>query len=175
MSQRHKHRPAAPRVDVPEGLAAQRAHVADLLARGKTRDAVEVAKQLYKQARSVETEALLVDAYAARIRALIATGMAREARELASLVVERYPGTQGRIMPMVRESTARVEGDLGPLLALRASGDASTRREAEITLRREGYPEQFLLIPAPSRIIRRCRRTIHCESRRVWSASCSRR
>lgn len=137
MSQRHKNRPPAPRVDAPEGLAAKRAHVEDLLARGKARDAVEAAKQLYKEARTVETEALLVDAYAARIRALIATGMSREARELASLVVDRYPGTRERIMPLVRESAARVEGDLGPLLALRASSaDAATRREAEITLRR---------------------------------------
>ena len=97
---------------------------------------MEAAKQLYKEARGVETEALLVDAYAARIRALIATGMSREARELASLVVDRYPGTRERIAPLVRESAARVEGDLGPLLALRASADSATRREAEITLRR---------------------------------------
>ena len=138
MSQRHKNRPAVPGVDALAGsdLSAQRARVEDLLARGKTRDAVEAAKQLYKQTRSVETESLLVDAYAARIRALIATGMSREARELASLVVERYPGTRGRISPLVRESAARVEGDLGPLLALRASADVATRRDAEITLRR---------------------------------------
>jgi hypothetical protein len=97
---------------------------------------VEAAKRLYKETRSVETEALLVDAYAARIRALIATEMSREACELASLVVERYPGTRERIMPLVRESAARVEGDLGPLLALRASADVTTRREADITLRR---------------------------------------
>ena len=138
MSQRHKNRSAAPSADAPEGsgFAAQRAHVEDLLARGKARDAVEAAKQLYKQTRGVETEALLVDAYAARIRALIATGMSREARELASLVVDRYPGTRERIMPLVRESAARAEGDLGPLLTLRASADPTTRREAELTLRR---------------------------------------
>lgn len=136
MSQRHKHRPPASRVEAPEGLTARRAHVEDLLARGKVRDAVDAAKQLHKEARSVETEALLVGAYAARIRALIATGMSREARELAALVVDRYPGTRERILPLVRESAARVEGDLGPLLALLGSADATTRREAEITLRR---------------------------------------
>jgi hypothetical protein len=95
MSKRHKSHPAGRRLDAHDGsgLAALRPHVEDLLARGKTRDAVEAAKRLYKETRSVEAEALLVDAYAARIRALIATGMSREARELASLVVERHPGT----------------------------------------------------------------------------------
>jgi len=138
MSKRDKSHPAGRRFDVHDGsgLAALRPHVEDLLARGRTRDAVEAAKRLYKETRSVEAEALLVDAYAARIRALIATGMSREARELASLVVERHPGTGVRILPLVRESAARADGDLGPLLAALASADQATRREVETTLRR---------------------------------------
>ena len=96
MSKRHKNHPSGRRIDALDGsgLAAVRPHVEDLLARGKTRDAVEAARRLYKETRSLEAEALLVDAYAARIRALIATRMAREARELASLVVERHRGTR---------------------------------------------------------------------------------
>jgi hypothetical protein len=138
MSKRHKSHPGGRRFDAHDrsGLAALRPHVEDLLARGKTRDAVEVAKRLYKETRSVEAEALLVDAYAARIRALIATGMSREARELASLVVERHPVTGVRILPLVRESAARADGDLGPLLAALASADEPTRHEVETTLRR---------------------------------------
>ncbi len=138
MSKRHKSRPGTPRVDAQDssGFVALRSRIEDLLSRGKTRDAVETAKRLYKETRSVEAEALLVDAYAARIRALIATGMSREARELASLVVDRHPGTQARIMPLVRESAARADGDLRPLLAALASADEATRREAESTLRR---------------------------------------
>jgi len=151
MSKRHKSQPAGRRLDALDGsgLAALRAHVEDLLARGKTRDAVEAARRLYKETRSVEAEALLVDAYAGRIRALIATGMSREARELASLVVERHPGTRVRIMPLLRESAARADGDLGPLLTALAAADQATRREVETTLRRAltdpralaGHPE----------------------------------
>lgn len=138
MSKRHKNHPAGRRLAANDGsgLAELRPRVEDLLARGKTRDAVEAAKRLYKETRSVEAEALLVDAYAARIRALIATGMSREARELASLVVERHPGTRVRIMPLVRESAARADGDLGPLLTALAAADQATRREVETTLRR---------------------------------------
>jgi hypothetical protein len=138
MSKRRKSHAAAPRVSPHDGagLAALRSHVEDLLARGKTRDAVEAARRLYKETRSVEAETLLVDAYAARIRALIATGLSREAHELASLVVERHPGTSARIMPLVRESAVRVDGDLGPLLAALASAGEATRRELEATLRR---------------------------------------
>lgn len=137
MSKRHKRHSAAPGVAHDgSGLATLRSHVTDLLARGKTRDAVEAARQLYKETRGPEEEALLVDAYAARIRALIATGLSREARELASLVVERHPGTRARILPLVRESVALADGDLGPLLAALPPADEATRRELETTLRR---------------------------------------
>ncbi|PYN97881.1 MAG: hypothetical protein DMD91_16430 [Candidatus Rokuibacteriota bacterium] len=138
MSKRRRPPPSASRTDAPDGsgVAAVRAHVDDLLARGKTRDAVEAARQLYKAARTAETEALLVDAYGARIRALMATGLTREARELASLVVERHPGTRARILPLLHETAARAGGDLGPLLAGLASADPATRRDLERTLGR---------------------------------------
>jgi hypothetical protein len=135
VSRRDRRRPAGPRQEAPEP-AAPRAQVEELLARGKTRDAVEAARQLYKQTRSADAEALLVDAYAARIRGLIGSGLAREARELASLVVERHPGMRARILPLVQESAARAGGDLGPLLAAIASAEGAARRELERTLRR---------------------------------------
>jgi hypothetical protein len=134
--------PSSPPVGSPAGgparadHAALRAHVQALLARGKTRDAVEAARQLYKATRALEAEALLVDAYEARIRALMAGGMPREARELAALVVERHPGTRARILPLVHESAARAGGDPGPVLAALASADAAGRRALEDTLRR---------------------------------------
>ena len=138
MSKRHTRHSAGPRVDAPAGSepAAWRSHVEALVARGKTRDAVEAAKQFYKETRSLDAEALLVEAYAARIRALIAAGMPREARELASLVVGRFPGTRARIMPLVHESAALAKRDAGPLLAAMASADEATRRDLETTLRR---------------------------------------
>lgn len=138
MSKRHKGQRPGPRVDARDGsaLGEGRSQVESFLARGKTRDAVEAARRLYKETRSLEAETLLVDAYAARIRALMAAGMSREAQELASLVVERHRGTWARIMPLVRESAARAGGDLGPLLAALGSADEAMRREAESTLRR---------------------------------------
>ena len=80
MSKRHKRHPAGPRVEGPAGSepAAWRSHVEALLTRGKTRDAVEVAKRFYKETRSLDAEVLLVGAYEARIRALMAGGMSRE-------------------------------------------------------------------------------------------------
>lgn len=138
MSKRDKRHPAGPRVEGPAGSepAAWRAHVEALLARGKTRDAVEVAKRFYKETRSLDAEVLLVGAYEARIRALMAGGMSREARDLTSLVAERFPGTRARLMPLVRESAALADRDLGPLLAALASADEATRRDLETTVRR---------------------------------------
>jgi hypothetical protein len=138
MSKRPRSSRSGPRVEEPSGAGPDqlRSDVENLIARGKTRDAVETARQAWKQTRSPEAEVVLVDAYAARIRALIATGMPREAHELASLVVARHPGTRAHIMPLVHESEACAGGDLGPLLAALAAADDSTRREIETTLRR---------------------------------------
>lgn len=138
MSKRARNHPPSLQGDAPDssGLAARRSSVEELLARGKTRDAVEAARRLYKETRSVEAEALLVDAYAARIRALLASGLSREARDLAALVAERHPGTRARVMPLVRESAVRADGDLAPLLTALVSADEAMHREAGITLRR---------------------------------------
>ena len=138
MSKRHTRHPAGPRVDGPavSDPAAWRSHVEALVARGKTREAVETAKRFYKETRGLEAEALLVDAYEARVRALIAAGMVREARELASLIIERFPGTRARVMPLMRESAARAERDVGPLVTAMASADEATRRDLEASLRR---------------------------------------
>jgi hypothetical protein len=48
-----------------------RARVEALLANGKTREAVEAAKQLLKQAPDPDAEALVVRAYQARMQALM--------------------------------------------------------------------------------------------------------
>ncbi len=54
----------------PRVAAAQEEEVRALLARGSTKSALELAKQIHKGAVTRASEALLVDAYVARIRGL---------------------------------------------------------------------------------------------------------
>ena len=70
--------------------------VESLLAARKTREAVEVAKQFLKQSPGPEAEALAVAAYQARIQALLASGMHKEAQALGALVSERFPAYRRR-------------------------------------------------------------------------------
>src|SRR5919202_732587 len=86
---RHQHAKGPPQSLAGLGAEAWRARVEALLARGQTREAVEVAKQVLKQAPGPEAEALAVEAYQARIQALMTSGLHREARALAALVGER--------------------------------------------------------------------------------------
>ena len=58
------------------GLEEWRARIEALLARGKSRDAVEAAKQYLKHTPGPEAEAFAVKAYTARIEALQASGLA---------------------------------------------------------------------------------------------------
>ncbi|PYU76908.1 MAG: hypothetical protein DMG49_00565 [Acidobacteria bacterium] len=57
----------------------QEEEVRGLLAKGKAKPAVELAKEIHKRCGCPESEALLVDAYAARIRSLWKTGLKEEA------------------------------------------------------------------------------------------------
>src|SRR5437899_7652009 len=75
----------------------QEEEVRDLLAKGKAKPAVELAKQIHKRCGWPESEALLVDAYAARIRCLWKTGLKEEATALFELVHERYSCAAARL------------------------------------------------------------------------------
>jgi hypothetical protein len=57
-----------------------------LITGGKSRDTVETAKQYLKHTPGPEAEALAIKAYTARIEALQASGMHREAQALSALV-----------------------------------------------------------------------------------------
>jgi tetratricopeptide (TPR) repeat protein len=61
-----------------------------LLARGTTKSAVEEAKGIHKRHQSPASEALLVEAYAARIQSLLHHSLTAEAKALHSMVLERY-------------------------------------------------------------------------------------
>jgi hypothetical protein len=89
-----------------------------LLAKGKTKAAVELAKEIHKRCRRPESETLLVDAYAARIRSLEQAGLRKEAKELFELARKRYPGSAARLVHagvLVSASEGNLDGLLGPL------------------------------------------------------------
>ena len=114
-----------------------RARVESLIASGKTREALDLAKQWSKEARSAEAEALVIAAYEARIAAMLAQGLHDEATALAALVGERFPAHRQRIAPLVSQSKAIAAGDLGALLAELAAAAPPRRREIEAILTRE--------------------------------------
>jgi hypothetical protein len=74
----------------PDVLISQGGEVRTLLARGSTKSAVELAKQIHKRCSTPASEALVVEAYGARIRSLLEHGLAAEAKALLELVRERY-------------------------------------------------------------------------------------
>jgi tetratricopeptide (TPR) repeat protein len=135
--QKHKHQhqraKALPPTVAGLGVEGWRAHVQTLLARGQTREAVEAAKEFLKQVPSAEAEALVVEAYQARIQALIASGMYKEAGALAALVSERFPASQARVAPFIRQSEV-ASGNFEALLTELSYAAPPRRRELEAIL-----------------------------------------
>ena len=68
-----------------------------MIANGKHKVAVDTAKEIHKAHATPASEALLVDAYAARIQSLIDQNLALEAKALTELVRERYPSSRERL------------------------------------------------------------------------------
>jgi hypothetical protein len=135
--QKHKHQRAKGLPQTPTGLGpeAWRAHIEALLHRSQTREAVEAAKQYLKEAPGPAAEALAVEAYQARIQALMASGMPQEARALALLVSERFPASQARVVPFIRQGEVAT-GNFEPLLTELFAATPSRRRELEAILTR---------------------------------------
>lgn len=87
MSQRRKHRHAA-----FAGVAsdpARTARIRSLLVAGKPRDGVDLAKAGFKQTRSADAEALVVEAYEAPVWTLMGRGTHREAQALPAVAAQR--------------------------------------------------------------------------------------
>src|SRR5262249_56666201 len=68
------------------GREAWPSRIEALLARGKSRDAVEAAKHYLKHSPGPDAEACAVKAYTARIEALQVSGLHREAQALTALL-----------------------------------------------------------------------------------------
>src|SRR5881397_2808276 len=137
MSKHKKHHGTGKRAQPPSGpgLEAWRIRIESFITSGKSRDAVEAAKQYLKHAPGPEAEALAVKAYTARIEALQASGMHREAQALGTLVRERFPAHQIQVALLTRHSEVST-GNFETLLMELTTADAQRRRELEAILAR---------------------------------------
>src|SRR5712692_3295310 len=98
--------PNAPLPTSPAAALGVETSVRQLIANGKSKTALERAKEHHKQQGSAESEALLIAAYAARIQSLIGSGLAVEARSLLDLVLERYPSAKARFKDLTLSAAA---------------------------------------------------------------------
>lgn len=93
----------------------ERAQVAKFIANGDSSSAVEAAKKIHKRYKNAASEALLMDAYIARIPALIDRNLEVEARNLMEHVWERYPASRERLKE-IRPLFSVRKGELDALL-----------------------------------------------------------
>jgi hypothetical protein len=124
---------APPATDVPP---KERAQVEQLIANGKCGVAVDIAKQAHKRFGNAASEALLVDAYVARIIELAERKLDVEARALLEQVHQRHPSSHERLREVAATLKAR-GGDMQALLELLAdpSLPAETRAVVEARIR----------------------------------------
>jgi hypothetical protein len=112
------------------------AGVSSLVGAGRFKRAVEVAKEAYRKNPGPESEAVLADAYVARVLSF-EPHMAVEAESLLRVALERCPSARARIeaaRPRVAVRFGRIDEVVGPL----AKQDAAEARAAgEDALRRE--------------------------------------
>jgi hypothetical protein len=117
--------------DIPITGAAAETSIRQLLAHGKSKTALDRAKDLHKALGSAASEALLIDAYAGRIQALLDQNLALEAKSLIELVRDRYPSAKARLDALRATSAARA-GALDELLAPLADPGLSAESRAAI-------------------------------------------
>jgi uncharacterized protein len=105
-------------------------NIRQLIVDGKSKTALDNAKEFHKEQGSAESEILLIDAYLARIRALSDQNLVVEAKSLIALVRERFPSAKERLDNLNSAASAR-GGDLDELLKpLNDPGLSAERRAA---------------------------------------------
>ena len=105
-------------------------NIRQLIVDGKSKTALDNAKEFHKEQGSAESEILLIDAYLARIRALFDQNLVVEAKSLIALVRERFPSAKERLDNLNSAASAR-GGDLDELLKpLNDPGLSAERRAA---------------------------------------------
>jgi HPt (histidine-containing phosphotransfer) domain-containing protein len=99
-------------------LPEEAERVRELIAGQHSKAALQLAKDLHKRCATAESEALLTDAYTARIEDLLRLGMTVEAKALLGIVRERFPAALPRLAELEREIRAldgRLEDVVAPL------------------------------------------------------------
>ncbi len=105
-------------------------NIRQLIVEGKSKIALDTAKDLHKKQRSAESESLLIDAYLARIQALFDQNLVLEAKSLISIVLERFPSAKKRLDD-IHAAVAAKGGDLDEWLKpLNDPGLSAERRAA---------------------------------------------
>jgi hypothetical protein len=90
-------------------VSAGEVRIRQFIANGKTKLALDGAKDYHKAEKTAASESLLVDAYAARIRSLLDVNLVVEAKSLLDLVRERFPSAKARLEELQLSSAARSE------------------------------------------------------------------
>ncbi|SPF34765.1 conserved hypothetical protein [Candidatus Sulfopaludibacter sp. SbA4] len=91
-------------------FAASETSIRQLIANGKTKPALENAKEVHKTHGTRASEELLIDAYTARIQALNEQNLKLEAKSLLDLVRSRFPSAQARIDARIETLTSPARG-----------------------------------------------------------------
>ena len=129
------------------------ARVRELIAERHSKAALQVAKDLHKRVATADSEALLADAYRARIEDLIRLRMTVEAKALLAIVQERFPATVSRWADLEQELCVldgRLDGIVGPLRDPDLSAEERERIEAFIRQRVEDLPALAAVSSLPS-------------------------
>jgi len=129
------------------GAAAAEASVRQLIANGKSKAAVEAAKEIHKAQATAASEALLVDAYAARIQSLIDQNLTVEAAALLELVRERYPSARERLHGR-NGSVGMTAGGIEELLRPPNDPELSAERRAALEAAASALQRAFLAVTA---------------------------
>ena len=138
MWDRFKKNQPTPGASGAPAFGAAETSVRQLISNGKFKAAVEAAKEIHKARGTAASEALLVEAYAARIQSLQEQNMAAEAKALEELVRERYPSARERLSAAngpAGTAGGRIEDLVRPLND--PALDAKRRAEIEARVARE--------------------------------------
>lgn len=107
-----------------------------LLAAGKCKQAVELAKEHHKRGATAQSQQLLVQAYVARIAQFQSKGMDQEAHTLLTLVQQRFPSERHQLAAMeVRAAAAGglIQDLLRPLASDQTPPEIRTSIESAVT------------------------------------------
>jgi hypothetical protein len=109
-----------------------------LIAGRHSKSALQLAKDLYKRCATTESEALLTDAYKARVDDLLRLGMTVEAKTLLGIVRGRFPSAIPRLTELGREISTqdgKLEDVVAPLADRELAAEERDRIETFIRQR----------------------------------------